>query len=416
MFDMIDGFISNLLKLEATDTLPVALTYTIMAIIVLLIAFIADKIIDNILLKWINKIVAKTKTKIDDSLVERKIFKKLAHIAPALVVYGFSYAFVGVDQIIRKVCLAYIVVIVAIVLLSGIDVINDIYNSKAYYSKNRPIKGLLQVVKIFVVVLVVLTLIAVITDSATAFALLGGIGGVSAVLILIFKDSILGLVAGVQLSADNLLALGDWISMDKYGADGEVVDIALTKIVVRNWDKTYVTIPAYRFLEDSFTNWKGMSQAGGRRIKRSLCINMKSIKFLKTMDIERLRKIHILTKYLDEKMAEIKAFNETFGEIGDNIANGRHLTNIGTFRAYMELYLKDNPKLHHEGFTLMVRQLAPTDKGVPIEVYCFANDTNWVHYEAIQADIFDHMLAVINEFDLKVYQAPSGDDLMKLVN
>jgi miniconductance mechanosensitive channel len=304
--------------------------------------------------------------------------------------------------------------------MNTIDAGNDIYNTKEF-AKNRPIKGLLQVVKIILFLFALLLLIAIVTDSGTALALLGGIGGMTAVILLIFKDSILGLVAGIQLSADNLLSLGDWIEMPKYSADGEVVDIALTKIVVRNFDKTYTTIPAYRFLEDSFKNWKGMSQSGGRRIKRSLTINMATIKFLSMDDIKKLSKIDLLKEYLEEKSSELENHNKNnsnsnnFDETTDLRANGRYLTNIGTFRAYMYLYLKNHPDIHQENFTLLVRQLASTEIGVPIEIYCFVNDTNWNNYEGIQSDIFDHMLAVIHEFNLKVYQTPSGDDLTYLL-
>lgn len=414
MYDLIDGTIAGWLGVDPESKLAVILTYIAVSIIVIAIGFIADKVTKTILLKVIGKLVSKTKTTADDHFYEKRVFHRLAHIAPAMVIYIFAPAYANYAEWIRKGSLVYIVLIVVLVAFAAIDASNEIYNSKSF-AKNRPIKGMLQIIKIVLVIFGSLFIITIVTDSTTVTALLGGLGGLTAVLLLIFRDSILGFVAGVQLSTDNLLSIGDWIEMPKYDADGEVVDIALTKIVVRNWDKTYTTIPAYKFLEDSFKNWKGMTAAGGRRIKRSLSLNMNSIKFLSDQEIKRLKDIHLIDAYLENKVSEIDAHNKSIHSDKENRANGRHLTNIGTFRAYMQNYLENHPSIHHEGFTIMVRQLAPTDKGVAIELYCFTNDIAWANYEGIMADIFDHMMAVLKEFDLQVYQAPTGDDFKQLM-
>jgi len=385
-----------------------------MSLIVLLIGFVIDKLVKLILLKIVKKIVSKTKNNVDNVFYEEKVFHRLSHIAFALVIFFFAKAFQGAEEIISKISLGYMVFIVVLVILSLLDVINNLYNSKDY-SKNRPIKGLLQVGKIVAVLFGMVLVFAILTNSGSAFALLGGLSGMTAVTLLIFKDSILGLVAGIQLSANKLMAIGDWVEMPKYGADGAVVDISLTKIVIRNWDKTYTSVPAYRFLEDSFKNWKGMTEAGGRRMKRAIHINLNSIALLSEEDIQRLSKIRLLSEYFELKLNEIEAYNKGSDGIDDSKVNGRHLTNIGTFRAYIELYLKHHPDIHHENFTLIVRQLESTDKGVPVEVYCFINNLNWEQYEKIQSDIFDHLFAIMPEFGLKLYQSPSGDDLAEII-
>jgi miniconductance mechanosensitive channel len=232
---------------------------------------------------------------------------------------------------------------------------------------------------------------------------------------LIFKDSILGLVAGVQLSTNQMLHIGDWIEMPKYGADGDVIDISLTTVKVQNWDKTIATIPTYALVSESFNNWKGMEESGGRRIKRSINIDMKSVVFLDQEQIEKFRKYHLLADYITAKEKEIAEYNRSL-ELDDSIVtNGRRMTNLGTFRAYLENYLHNHPKIHQE-MTFLVRHLQPTDKGLPLEIYVFSKDQAWTNYEALQADIFDHILAIMPQFGLRVFQNPTGDDFQKLAS
>lgn len=417
MLNIIQQYIAYLFHMRIDNKQVIIASYIVSAIIVFIVCIIVDKITKKFLIKFIKKMVHKTKNTIDEILYEKKVFHSLAHIAPAIIIYLFSSSFGDYDyiKIIQQVALAYIILIVCMVIIKALDATVEIYRKKEY-SKGRPIKGIIQVVKIFVVIFGGLFILVVFTGDTTAKALLGGVGGISAVLLLIFKDSILGLVAGIQLSSEKLLSIGDWIEMPKYNADGEVIDISLTKITIRNWDKTFTTIPAYKFLEDSFKNWEGMSKSGGRRIKRSINVDMKTIGFLTEEQIAKLSNIELLKDYISHKVDEIKIYNEQNKIDTNSLVNGRRLSNIGTFRAYILEFLKQHPLVHKEGFTLLVRQLSPTEKGLPIEIYCFVNDTAWATYEGIQSDIFDHLLSVIGEFDLQVYQNPSGTDITRLLN
>ena len=244
--------------------------------------------------------------------------------------------------------------------------------------------------------------------------LLSGLGALSAVLLLVFKDPILGLVAGIQLSANNMLAVGDWLEMPKYGADGDVVDIALTTVKVRNWDKTITTIPTYALISDSFKNWRGMSEAGGRRIKRSIHVEMSSVCFLNKEQLNELKKAQLLSDYITSTISEIEKENADKKADMTVMQNGRRMTNVGTFRKYLVSYLKSHPKIH-QSMTLIVRQLEPTTNGLPIEIYAFTNTTSWNAYEDIQSDIFDHIIAVLPAFSLRVHEAPTGNDIRLLV-
>ncbi|AIL32491.1 mechanosensitive ion channel family protein [Basilea psittacipulmonis] len=275
-------------------------------------------------------------------------------------------------------------------------------------AKQFPIGGIVQTIKLISSLALIIILISMVLGKSPT-VLISGLGAMTAVLMLVFKDPILGFVAGIQLSANNMLRIGDWLEMPKYHADGSVVDIGLTTVKVRNWDNTITTVPTYALISDSFKNWRAMSESGGRRIKRSIFIDTNSVHFLSQKEIEHLSQSRLLTQYLTDRVAEVKAFNEQNEITTDSYLNGRHLTNIGTFRIYLENYLRNNPQIH-KNMTLMVRQLQPTDKGIPMEIYCFTNTVAWLEYEAIQADIFDHIFAVAPEFGISLYQAPSGQD------
>ena len=276
-------------------------------------------------------------------------------------------------------------------------------------SNQLPLRGIFQGLKLVAAILIGIMIVSLLMGKSPLL-LLSGLGAMTAVLMLVFKDPILGLVAGIQLSANDMLKIGDWLEMPKYGADGAVTDIGLTTVKVRNWDNTVTTIPTYALISDSFKNWRSMSESGGRRIKRSLNIDTGSVHFLSEEEQRRLQRNPLLHSYLNNKTQELSQHNQ---EIAIDLAsplNGRRLTNLGTLRAYLEAYLRAHPRIH-QNMTLMVRQLAPTPEGLPLEIYAFTNTTVWAEYESIQADIFDHILAVIDEFGLRVHQTPTGNDL-----
>jgi miniconductance mechanosensitive channel len=302
-------------------------------------------------------------------------------------------------------------IIGALVVSSIIDAVVDIYRTFEA-SRHRPIKGYMQIVKIAVFIIATIMIISILS-GVSPLGLLGAIGAMSAVLILVFRDTLLGLVASFLITNENMVNIGDWISMPKYNADGSVIDISLHTVKVQNWDKTIVTIPIYTMVSDSFQNWKGMTQTGGRRIKRAVYIDMKSIKFCTEEMLEKFSKIQYIKDYIKSKKEEIEEYNKEIDVDTSILVNGRHLTNIGTFRAYLSEYLKNHP-MTRKDMTLMVRQLAPTEHGIPIEIYAFSKDIRWEYYEGIQSDIFDHILAIVPEFELKVFQNPSGYDFETL--
>ncbi|MCT6698149.1 mechanosensitive ion channel family protein [Rheinheimera sp. 4Y26] len=276
--------------------------------------------------------------------------------------------------------------------------------------KQAPIRGLFQSLKLLTSVLVLILALSLLLGKSPLL-LLSGLGAMTAILLLVFKDPILGFVAGIQLSANRMLALGDWLEMPKYGADGEVIEMSLTTVKVRNWDNTITSIPAYALISDSFKNWRGMSESGGRRIKRSVFIEASSVRFLTEEDINRLQRSTLLQPYLQKKLSEITAYNAQCDM--SSVLNGRRLTNLGTLRAYLTEFLQQHPDIH-KNMTRMVRQLPSGPTGIPLEIYAFCSNTAWLHYEAVQGDIFDHIFAVISEFDLRVYQQPSGYDLRQI--
>lgn len=402
-------FINDLLiGYGLNDDFSKVLSYVILVLgIVLLcgfINFIVKRVIINILAKYIEK----NKFNWDDYLLKRNVFQKISKLIPGIVVYSFAPSFGSFETIIQRVSQAYILLITITIANSIIDAFHDIYNTHPV-SKQRPIKSLIQVFKIAFYILMGIVIIASLIGESPII-LLSSIGALTAVFSLVFKDSILGLVAGIQLSANDMLRIGDWIEVPKHGADGDVIDISLNTIKVQNFDKTIVTVPTYALISDSFKNWRGMQNSGGRRIKRSVYIDVNSIKFCSAEMIEKFKKVHYLTDYILSKEVEIEQYNKD-NKIDDELwINGRHLTNIGIFRIYLENYLKNNPKVH-ENMVQMVRQLPPGEYGLPLELYLFVNDTNWVNYEKVQADIFDHILAVAEMFELRAFQNPSGHDL-----
>ena len=374
---------------------------------VIALAFMAGFITKNFLLAGVKYFVGRTKTEWDDFLLKRNVFARLSHLAPALVIYFTAYLFAPFDEVLQRFSNIYMILAGLLAVMAFLSAVVDIYNTYDI-SRHKPIKGYMQVVKIILCVWVGVIVFAAIMDESPLY-FLSGLGAMTAVLILVFKDSILGLVAGIQLAANDMVGIGDWIEMPKYGADGDVIDVTLNTVKVQNWDKTITTIPAYALISDSFKNWRGMSESGGRRIKRSISIDMDSIRFCTPEMLDRFESFGVISDYIKSKRAELEEFNATLETNISVVVNRRNLTNVGTFRAYIESYLRSHPKIH-TGMTFLVRQLPPGEHGLPIEIYVFSNDQDWINYEGIQSDIFDHLLAVIPMFDLAVYQRPTGSD------
>ncbi|MER2119144.1 MAG: mechanosensitive ion channel domain-containing protein [Solibacillus sp.] len=382
------------------------LSVALMIIFIVIICLIANFITKKIVIRFITHIVNNNKYRWDNILLEKKVFHKLSHIVPAIIIYYFAEAFTY-QALIEKGAITYIIIVVLSLIGSLLNAVHDIYQTFEI-SKVQPIKGYIQVVKIIVYVLGIILVIANLIGE-NPLIILSGLGALSAVLLLVFKDSLLGLVAGIQLTSNDMVRVGDWIEMPKYGADGDVIDLSLNTVKVQNFDKTITTIPSYALISDSFKNWRGMQVTGGRRIKRSIFVDTTSIAFCSEEKIEKLRNIHYLTDYIDTRQREIAEYNIKHHIDTSNQVNGRALTNVGLFRTYISNYLKNHPGIHKE-MTTMVRQLAPNEHGLPIEIYAFSNDINWAVYESIQSDIFDHLFAIATEFDLRLFQNPTGND------
>lgn len=380
----------------------------------LLLAWLADTLTRRVLVRLVTRAVRATPTQWDDALLARGVIARIAHIVPALVVYWGVGAVPGLPEAVvavtRNVANAYMVLTVALSLGHLLNAFDDIYRQRdPEKARNRPIKGYLQLLKIIAFIVAALLMVAVLIDRSPLI-LLSGLGAMTAVLMLVFKDTILSLVASVQLSSQDLLRVGDWIEMPQLGADGDVIDIALHTVKVQNWDRTITTIPTWRLINESYRNWRGMSESGGRRIKRALHLDQASVRFLGNDERDRLRCIALIDDYLDRKKRELEDWNTKLLAEGKDPVNTRRVTNLGTFRAYVAAYLKAHPGVHPE-MIQMVRQMQPGATGIPLEVYCFTATTQWVAYEGIQADIFDHLLAILPEFGLRVFQSPTGADV-----
>ncbi len=384
-------------------------------VVVLVLAWIANFITKRVVLRIVRRLVKKSKTQWDDILDEHRVFTLLSHLVPAVIIYKSTpIVFIntlGGGRFMEVASVIYMVVIGMLVINAFLSSVIDIYRTYAF-ARRMPIRGFVQVVKIIVFIAGGIIILGFIVGRDPT-SILAGFGAMTAVLMLIFKDAILGFVAGIQISANNMVQLGDWIEMPKYGADGDVIDISLTTVKVQNWDKTISTIPAYALISDSFKNWRGMSESNGRRIKRSINIDMNTVHFCDEPMLKKFRKIQYLTEYIDAKKSEIDEHNKASNVDDTELVNGRRMTNVGTFRAYVIAYLKHHPKIN-PNMTFLVRQLKPTEYGLPIEIYVFSSDKVWANYEAIQADIFDHILAVIPEFGLRVFQNPTGADFAKV--
>jgi miniconductance mechanosensitive channel len=377
-----------------------------------LIAWIANFVAKKVILRVVSLVVKRTSFQWDDVMLECGVFTRLSHVAPAMAINAFGPDVLGHSpEVLANVHAAvniYLTFIWVVVLFAVLDAVQKLCE-QAGHGERMPVKGFVQAVKLVASLLALILVMATVLDKSP-FYLLSGLGALTAVLLLVFKDAILGFVAGIMISVNQMVRIGDWIEMSKAGADGFVIDVSLTTVKVQNWDRTITTIPTYTLISDSFKNWRGMFESGGRRIKRALHIDMRTVRFADEALLAKWRRMDLLKEYLASKQAEIDADNAKKGTDLSILGNGRRISNLGTFRAYCIAYLKAHPQIHQD-MTFLVRQLAPTEHGMPIEIYVFTKDTRWAFYEGIQADVFDHLIAVCGEFGLKVFQSPSGSDV-----
>ncbi|WP_298187617.1 mechanosensitive ion channel domain-containing protein [uncultured Pseudomonas sp.] len=383
--------------------------------LLILAAWLANWVVKRILLRGLYRLLKATPIGQDGTLHNSRIIARLANIVPALIISAGIMLVPHLPEAAvaatRNVCSAFIVLTIALAISGVLTLLNSVYEKRPN-AHLKPIKGYVQVVKILLFAVATILMIASLIDRSPLI-LLSGLGAMAAVLMLIFQDTLLSLVASVQISSSDMIRVGDWVEMPQLNADGDVIDIALHTVKVQNWDKTISTIPTKRFISDPFKNWRGMQECGGRRIKRSLLLDQTSIGFLSPEQIARLQRFLLLGKYLSNKQSELLSWNSALLDTSQEPANTRRITNIGTFRAYVEHYLRQHPGIHQE-MTQLVRQLSPTANGLPLELYCFTNTTAWTRYEAIQSDLFDHLLAILPEFGLRVFQHPSGADMREL--
>lgn len=389
----------------------------IVLLLIIGIALLANVICRHIILKAVAKLVKQTKATWDDIVFDHKVMVHISRmVAPVLIYITIPIAFpehVDSDLLdfLRRLCLIYILAVFLRFVGVFLSAIYHVYSEKDQY-RDKPLKGLLQTAHVTLFFIGTIIIISILIKQSP-MVLLTGLGASAAILMLVFKDSIMGFVSGIQLSANNMLKVGDWIAMPKYGADGTVIEVTLNTVKVRNWDNTITTIPPYLLVSDSFQNWQGMRESGGRRVKRSINIDMTSVRFCTPEMLAKYRKIQLLKDYIDQTEKVVEEYNKKNNIDNSILVNGRRQTNLGVFRAYLNNYLKSIPTVNQE-LTCMVRQLQPTETGIPLELYFFSVAKDWVPYEGVQADVFDHVLAIIPEFGLRVFQNPSGEDIRRI--
>jgi miniconductance mechanosensitive channel len=411
-YQMLENLENWLLNNGINETFAQLLKVAISLAVIAILALLADYIVRRIILVLVARIAKKTETEWDDILVEKKFFHKLAHFAPAVVIYTTIH--IALYDYSPKLTLffydltkIYMTFVSLLVVNAFLNAVHDVYQTLPL-AKNRPIKGYLQVIKIIAYFLGGIIIIAILINKNPA-SLLVGLGASAAILMLVFKDTILGLVASIQLSANNLVKPGDWIEMPSRKIDGTVTEISLNTVKVQNYDRSINTIPTYALISESFQNWQGMVESDGRLIKRSILFDMRSVKFCSQEQIEKFRKIDLLTEFIDNKSQEIEKSNDENNIDTKILVNEQRLTNFGVFRKYIEIFLRNNPNIN-QNTTIVVRHRQPSENGIPLEIYCFSKEKSMANYEEVQSNIFEHILSVIPEFELKVFQRPSGDD------
>lgn len=413
--DVLRNIDDLLISLGVAPSLADKLDQFIAFALVLIIAFAADAICRCVLLRVVAHLIKRTKAVWDDLVFDRKVMVHLSRMVAPIIIYLFiPVAFAETSSstlgFIQRICLIYILVSFLSFIHFFLKAIYIVYSEKEQF-RDRPLKGMLQTVQVILWFVGAIVIVSILINKSPVI-LLAGLGTSAAILMLVFKDSIMGFVSGVQLSANDMLKVGDWIAMPKYGADGTVIEVTLNTVKVRNWDNTITTIPPYLLVSDSFQNWRGMHESGGRRVKRSINIDMTSVKFCTSEMLAKYRKIRLLKDYVEHTEQVIEEYNIENHIDNSILVNGRRQTNLGVFRAYLTIYLKNQPGVNQE-LTCMVRQLQPTDHGIPMELYFFSANKDWIPYESVQADVFDHVLAIIPEFDLQVFQSPSGRDFQR---
>ena len=415
-YRIVENINEYLVTLGTGQSLADSLDQFIAVGLLLLLAFSANFICRTVLLHVVTKLVKNTKVTWDDVLFDKKVLVNLSRmVAPVLIYVLLPVVFPrepDVVSFLQRLCMIYIIATFLRFINVFLTAIYHVYSEKEQF-KDRPLKGLLQTAQVTLFFIGGIAIVSILMNKSPA-VLLTGLGASAAILMLVFKDSIMGFVSGIQLSANNMLRVGDWIVMSKYGADGTVIEVTLNTVKVRNWDNTITTIPPYALVSDSFQNWRGMQESGGRRVKRSIRIDMNSVKFCTPEMLDKYRKIHLLADYIDETERVVSEYNEMHHIDNSLLVNGSRQTNLGVFRAYLNNYLKNLDAVNQE-MTCMVRQLQPTEQGIPIELYFFSAIKEWVVYESIQADVFDHVLAIIPEFELRVFQNPTGSDFRELL-
>ena len=398
-----------LVSVGLTETSAKYMNMLALLIALLIIVFIIDFVIRKILLSTFSSLANKSKTNFDDILIKNKTPRNIAHIVPLLLSIEFTkivfYDFPSIENIIEKTLQVFGILLTLWVVKSILNTIKDYFKTLPRF-KDKPIDSFIQVFMIFAWLLGMFSAFAIITGiSLIEFA--ATLGAASAVIILVFRDTILGFVASISVSINDMVRIGDWITFEKYGADGDVIEINLSTVKVQNFDKTITTIPTYALISDSFKNWRGMSESGGRRIKRSIIIKASSVRYLNTESIKKLKGIQLISDYISLRQKDIDNYNVSEGIDKSLLINGRNLTNFGVFRKYIQSYIESHSAINKD-MTIMTRQLAPTSQGIPLEIYAFSNDKRWENYEYIMSDIFDHSLAAVPYFELEMFEIISG--------
>jgi miniconductance mechanosensitive channel len=406
-FHLTDNILALLghLGIQAT---PKSWIFQVIALLgILLFAWLTNWLTKSIFNSRVRKLVSKSKNKFDDELYQHGFFKRIGHIVPAVVIYLLSQLLIenpALLAFLQKSAVIYVLISAVMALSALLNTVEDTYNA-SNLAKKAPITGFIQVAKLFVVIIAGLLIISNLMDKSPLL-LLSGLGAVTAILLLLFRDTILGFVAGIQIAANRMVNTGDWIEMPKYDADGDVLQVGLTTVKVQNWDKTISTIPTYALISEPVKNWRGMTESGGRRIKRSLNIDIQSIRFCDQEMLDEFTKIRYIKRHIQTKLEKLQRFHSEQQIDTTDLVNSRRLTNIGTLRAYVRAYLENHPDINQD-MTLMVRQRPPTEHGLPLEIYCFCADKDWVNFEGVQSDIFDHLLAILPAFKLRAYQRVS---------
>lgn len=405
-----------LIELGLSDFYAELLKLVIVVLIVFLISYVANFLTKKFISVIVSRIVKKTTFTWDDILLKNKVFHRFSHVVPALIIYHSSNILLkGYSDwiaVVKSMVFIYLIIMAMLIISAFLKSLNEIYMSMPP-SKDRPIRGFLQIINIFNYSIGSILILSIILDKDPSY-FLTGLGAITAVLLLVFKDTLLGLVAGIQLSANDMVKLGDWVVMPSKNADGIVTEITLHTVKVQNWDKTISMLPSYTMVSESFINYRGMEESKARRIKRSIFIDINSVRFLTMEEIEQLKSVQLIKNYIEQKMKELEEYNKMLAFDIQRPINGRWLTNIGTFRIYTYEYIRSLPFIRKD-LTHMVRQLAPSESGIPLEIYAFSSIIEWEDFEKIQADIFDHLMAVLPMFNLRIYQNPTGNDFAKLL-